>query len=197
MRFLLLFAVFPFVLQAAERRYWIEPCTHPDTTGCMVADPQLAEWALHDWARMSGGQLKVVKAKDMDSAHIRIHWASNEGLYGEARPILVNGVRGAEVYVLADLSGAGREISSAARIDGLLRETIVYLTCLHETGHALGLAHTDAYADIMYSFQFGGDIPGYFNRYRKQLKKRDDIEKTTGTSVADREALKKALLRDR
>jgi hypothetical protein len=47
----------------------------------------------------------------------------------------------------------------------------------------------------MFSFQFGGDIPGYFNRYRRQLKKRDDIEKTTGTSAADREALKKALVR--
>lgn len=192
MRFLLLLAVFPLLLQAAERRYWIDPCTNPET-GCAAGDPQLAEWALQDWARASGGQLKVVKAKDMDSAQIRIHWAENAGLYGEARPIMVNGLPGAEVYVLADLSGAGRDITRAARLDGLLRETIVYLTCLHETGHALGLAHTDAYADIMYSFQFGGDIPGYFNRYRQQLKKRDDIQKTTGTSPADRDTLKKVV----
>jgi hypothetical protein len=179
---------------SAERHYWIDPCTDEET-GCKADDPQLAEWALKDWASSSGGQLTVVKAKDMNSAHIRIHWAQNAALYGEARPIMVNGVRGAEVYVLADLSGSDREIRQAVRLDGLLREAIVYLTCLHETGHALGLAHTDSFADIMYSFQFGGDIPEYFGRYRRQLKKRDDIQKTTGTSPADREALKKALVR--
>ena len=56
-----------------------------------------------------------------------------------------------------------------------LRDTIVYLTCLHESGHALGLVHTRAFADIMYSFQYGGDITAYFERYRVQLKMRADI----------------------
>ena len=51
---------------------------------------------------------------------------------------------------------------SACNDDKLLRDAIVYLTCLHETGHALGLQHTDAFADIMYSFQYGGDIDGIF-----------------------------------
>jgi predicted Zn-dependent protease len=70
--------------------------------------------------------------------------------------------------------------------DPLLRETIVYLTCLHETGHALGLAHTAAFADIMYSFQFGGDIAEYFGRYRRQLSARQDIRKHSGMSEDDR-----------
>jgi predicted Zn-dependent protease len=65
----------------------------------------------------------------------------------------------------------------------------VYLTCLHETGHALGLSHTVEFADIMYTFQAGGDIPEYFGRYRRQIKTRADIEKVTGTSSNDRARL--------
>jgi hypothetical protein len=62
----------------------------------------------------------------------------------------------------------------------------VYLTCLHETGHALGLPHTAAFDDIMYSFQYGGDIAEYFGRYRRRLQARDDIHKNAGMSEADR-----------
>jgi len=73
--------------------------------------------------------------------------------------------------------------------DALLRDAIVYLTCLHETGHALGLAHTAAFADIMYSFQYGGDIPEYFGRYRRLLTSRKDIRKHSGMSADDRRRL--------
>ncbi|MGI8743295.1 MAG: hypothetical protein ACR2NN_12140 [Bryobacteraceae bacterium] len=53
----------------------------------------------------------------------------------------------------------------------------MYLTCLHETGHALELPHTADFEDIMYSFQFGGNIPEYFGRYRRKLKLRGDIRR--------------------
>jgi len=103
------------------------------------------------------------------------------GLYGETRPIEVNGQPGAEVYVsLAPGEDSG---------DRLMRDTIVYLTCLHETGHALGLPHTAGFDDIMYNFQYGGDIPEYFGRYRRKLTKREDIRKNSGLSDADRRAL--------
>ncbi len=77
--------------------------------------------------------------------------------------------------------------------DRLLRDAIVYLTCLHETGHALGLSHTAVFDDIMYSFQYGGDIPEYFGRYRRRLQNRDDIRKNSGMSEADRKHLLAAL----
>ena len=67
---------------------------------------------------------------------------------------------------------------------------VVYLTCLHESGHALGLRHTAAFADIMYSFQYGGDIPAYFQRYRQLLKIRADIKEHSGISDADRAAIR-------
>jgi predicted Zn-dependent protease len=70
-----------------------------------------------------------------------------------------------------------------------LRDSIVYLTCLHETGHALGLPHTAAFDDIMYSFQYGGDIPEYFARYRRKLHTRRDIQKNSGLSEADQTRL--------
>ena len=172
-----------------DLRYWIEPCTRPETK-CTAYDPQMAEWALQDWQRSAGGQLKLEKTTIRIQANIRIHWASqNEGLYGEARAFIEDGMRGYDVYVLPDLSAMGREISSASRVDGLLRDTIVYLTCLHETGHALGLAHTTDFPDIMYTFQAGGDIPEYFGRFRRRLKSRDDIAKTSAISEQDHRRL--------
>jgi predicted Zn-dependent protease len=178
---------------AIDLRYWIEPCTRPETR-CLAQDPQMAEWALQDWARASGGKLQFEKTTNIRRANIRVHWASqNEGLYGEARPFIEDGIRGAEVYVLPDLSAMGRDISSATRVDSLLRDAIVYLTCLHETGHALGLSHTSAFADIMYTFSAGGDIPEYFGRYRRRLAARADIEKTSGLSARDRERLLEVL----
>jgi hypothetical protein len=177
----------PLVLLAAlsapatTLRYWIEPCTQPES-GCRANDTELAEWAMAAWQGASDGHLKLEKTTDRERAHIRLHWVTGQsGLYGETRPIEVMGVRGAEVYVLPTVV--------PPNADGLLRDAVVYLTCLHETGHALGLAHTAEFADIMYSFQYGGDIAEYFARYRREIHGRTEIREHSGISPADRKRL--------
>ncbi len=166
----------------ATLRYWVEPCEAQAKSGCHSGDPELARWALEAWQAASDGELHLDAASKMADAQIRVFWADGrEGLYGEARPIMVDGIRGAEVYVLPGQS------SSA---DPLLRDAILYLTCVHETGHALGLQHTAVFADIMYSFQYGGNIEDYFGRYRRMLTARADIHKHAGMSESDKKQLR-------
>jgi hypothetical protein len=160
--------------------FWIEPCTVM-AAGCQAGDADLARWALTAWETAAGGRLHFVETKDRDKALFRVRWANKDsGLYGEAVPISVNGQLGSELHIL---------VPEPNPKDPLLRETVVYLTCLHESGHALGLRHTRAFADIMYSFQYGGDIDEYFGRYRRLLTTREDIRKNAGMSPADRTAL--------
>ena len=164
----------------AATPYWVEPCTNPKT-GCIASDVELAKWAMNAWADASGGKLPFVAVDKKEDALIRIVWATpEEGLYGETMPLMINGHRGAQVNI---------RIVDPGNRDALLRDTIVYLTCLHESGHAIGLLHTRDFADIMYSFQFGGDIEEYFARYRRKLKSRDDIRKNSGLSSGDRARL--------
>jgi len=177
-------------LSAETYTYWIEPCADNGTT-CRSEDADLAQWALRAWQSASSGELRFEKTGRMEQAQLRFHWAVGRGgLYGEARPILVNGRRGAEIHVRPDLAHLGKEMAAIGQRDPLFRETIVYLTCLHESGHAIGLAHTAAFGDIMYSFQHGGDIVEYFMRYRRKLAARDDIRRNSGISAEDQAALR-------
>jgi len=86
---------------------------------------------------------------------------------------------------MPDVRQLGQPLSSRAGTDSLLRETIVYLTCVHEIGHAVGMPHTRNFADIMYSFGYGGDIADYFARYRTRLSSREDISRHSGLSPGD------------
>ncbi len=148
-------------------------------------DRDLALWALQAWERSSGGALRLQPGPE-ETALVQLHWVpASAGQYGEMRSLLVDGRRGAAVFVRPDTDALGPDIGGLARKDPLFRDTVVYLTCLHELGHAFGLSHTDAFADIMYFFGFGGDIPGFFGRYRSQLRSRGDIAGLSGLSADD------------
>jgi hypothetical protein len=189
-RFLILALVLTARLHAADVwTWWVDDCSGDAvSSGCNKDDAELARWAFEAWQRESGGRIVFSKSVTRQHARLTVHWASGASLYGETRPVMVDGREGAEIFILP-------QTDAARRSDPLLRDTIVYLTFVHETGHALGLSHTANFLDIMYSFQYGGDIAAYFDRYRRLLAKRSDIALHSGLSDGDRAALRAAAVR--
>jgi hypothetical protein len=184
LRFAILALLLTAGLHAADVwTWWVDDCAGAVvSSGCHQDDAELARWAFEGWQRESANQIVFEKSADQRHARLTIHWATGASLYGETRPVLVDGKRGAEIYVLPD-TDANRST------DPLLRDTILFLTFVHETGHALGLSHTANFEDIMYNFQYGGDIAAYFDRYRRLLSNRSDIARHSGLSDGDRRAL--------
>jgi hypothetical protein len=169
----------------AGRRVPAFIATGTPASGFRPGDRQLAQWALDAWQRAAQEAFRFEASPEPD-ALVRVLWAApGEGQYGEMRALRANGRRGAAVYIRPDTDALGPAIAALARQDPLWRDTVVYLTCLHELGHAVGLSHTDAFADIMYAFGYGGDITAYFRRYRDALETRGDIARVSGLSPAD------------
>ena len=153
--------------------------------GFHADDRQLALWALEAWRRSAAQALRFEPANE-STALVRLYWVdANDGQYGEMRPLTVDGRPGAAVFVQPDVESLGEDLAPRARRDVLFRDSIVYLTCLHELGHALGLAHTRDFRDIMYFFGYDGEIVEYFGRYRAQLRARNDIASVSGLSDVD------------
>ena len=159
-------------------------------SGFQEGDRALAAWALEAWGRQADPPVDMVPGPET-SATIRVYWVrAGAGLYGEMRRRLLEGRPAADVFVRPDTDGLGPDIAQRARLDPLFRNTVVYLTCVHELGHAFGLPHTNAFADIMYSFRYGGDFVAYFMRFREQLEVWDDIGQASPFSTADGRAFK-------
>ncbi|HVY93520.1 MAG TPA: matrixin family metalloprotease [Bryobacteraceae bacterium] len=183
-RLVFVFLAFTAGLQATDVwTWWVDPCTGVAvSSGCNQNDEELARWAFAGWQRESGDRIVFRKSPTAKHARLRVHWATDPGLYGETRSRDVDGKRGAEMSILPGTNASRQK-------DPLLRDAIVFLTFVHETGHALGLRHTSNFEDIMYSFQYGGDVNAYFDRYRKLITTRADIAKHSGLAAGDRAAL--------
>lgn len=147
----------------------------------------LAEYAMASWAAGSAGQLKVIKVATPAEAELRFRWVNPQraGLYGQSIARMEQGRLVHELVINPNTAKPGAE--------PLLAEAILFLTCVHESGHALGLIHTREFADIMYSFEYGGDFDEYFGRYRRRLQKREDMARVSALSDGDRRQLKNLL----
>jgi hypothetical protein len=158
--------------------------------GSRRGDADFAVWALESWARLLDPDLELVRAPE-ESASVRVYWLpAGAGLYGEMRAREVDGRPAADVFVHPDTDALGVDIALAARADPLFRDTVVFLTCVHELGHAFGLDHTASFADIMYSFAYGGDFRAYFMRFRNQVDTREDVRRANPFSAGDIEAFR-------
>ena len=117
--------------------------------GYQSSDGELARAAFEAWARESAGRLRFVEAGEAD-AIIHLIWiAPGSGVYGEMRRVIIDDRPRAFVYVTPGINGQGPAIARLAARDPLLRDTIVYLTCVHELGHAVGLPHTAESGDLV------------------------------------------------
>ena len=156
-----------------------------EESGFKEGDRTLAGWALEAWGRQINPPLEMVPGPEA-SATVRLYWVpAGAGLYGEMQGRIVNGRLAADVFVHPDTEALGLDIAGRASLDPLFRDTVVYLTCVHELGHAFGLPHTSDFADIMYTFQYGGDFVAYFMRFREKLEAWDDIRQASPFSDAD------------
>jgi Matrixin len=139
---------------------------------------QLVERAMQTWGTASDGAFTLRRTFVERDAGIRVYFNGAGGNYGETRPH-VNRATGvideAEVAIAAD---------APIQVDPLTRDIIVYLTALHELGHALGLEHTANFDDIMYLFRQPDDGPRYFGNYRKRLRSADDIGTAAATGLS-------------
>ena len=158
---------------------WIDQATAP--AGASV----LVERAVVTWATVLGKSVTLRRTDARQDAVVRVRFAGSRGLFGEARPQLdpaTGAIVSADVVIATDTGGD----------DPTTQRIVLYLTALHELGHALGLRHTDNFADIMYSFRRPDDGERYFAAYRQRLKSAAEIGSpaATGLSPNDRAAVR-------
>ena len=148
----------PTNAQAQEGRWRLDtskPITYFIAEGSTVSgfqpgDEVLAKWAIEAWGEQADPPLTLVPGPE-ESATIRIYWVSaGTGLYGEMRGRRVQGQFAADLFVHPDTDYLGLEIAHKARSDPLFRATVIYLTCVHELGHAFGYTHVELEGHIMH-----------------------------------------------
>jgi hypothetical protein len=158
-------------------RVWVDPA------GAPAGGDALVERAMRTWTGAAQGRFRLERTSGKDGAGVRVHFFTRDWRYGmtRARPDPRTGlIADAEVVVAAAADG-----------DALDQRIVIYLTALHELGHALGLSHSDDINDIMYLFRREGDGERFFGAYRKRLRSADDIGSplATGLSAEDVRAL--------
>jgi hypothetical protein len=154
----------------ATIRVWIDPARAP------AGGDRLVERAMRTWTMAAVGRFRLEQSATREAAGIRVHFFTRDWRYGmtEARPDPRTGLlTSADVVVAADADG-----------DALDHQIVVYLTALHELGHAIGLSHSADIGDIMYLFRRPGDGERFFGAYRRRLHSADDIGSAAATGLS-------------
>lgn len=161
-------------------KVWINEQNAPNHADALV------ERAMKTWSDAAADRLRLERISEREIAALRVNFVAGDHVYGEARPVIdreSGAIVGADVHISRDLASTG---------DQLEQQIILYLTALHEIGHALGLRHTDDFSTIMYSFRRPDDGARYFGAYRQRLRSASDIGSAgaSGLAPADIDAIR-------
>lgn len=139
----------------------VDAPTAPPGAGALV------ERALATGTRAADGRLVLQTTESEDDALVRVRFAQAGGIDGEAAPRLdraTGAISSAAVLIARDVAG-----------DALQPQIVIYLTALHELGYVLGLPHTGAFDDIMYSFPPARRWGAVSRACRRRLRSSDDM----------------------
>jgi hypothetical protein len=145
---------------------------------------EMVRRALGTWERAASRTIRFEEVAEFPPRGIRVHFAAGDSTFGEAAPSLDRDGRIVRVEVVLSIDTPG---------DALQKQLVLYLTALHEIGHALGLTHTDDFDTIMYRFRRPSDPSRYFLRYRRTIGSAEDIgsPRASGLHARDLRALRR------